>query len=87
MIRITKNEVLNYLQLVQDENSLHQQFVPGQLVAEIAKLRLGISWMNYKIKYLESIEINEVIQFEMVESDHVVVSNSVKRVKIHIFKI
>jgi len=87
MIRIAKNEVLDYLQLVHDKNPIHQQLVPGQLVVEIAKLSLNISWTNYKIKYVEPVEINEFIQFDLVEVSHVIVSNSDKRVKIHILKI
>ena len=72
MIRIAKNEVLDYLQLVHDKNPIHQQLVPGQLVVEIAKL---------------SLKINEFIQFDLVEVGHVIVSNSDERVKIHILKI
>ena len=87
MIRIEKNEVLDYLQLVHDKNPIHQQLVPGQLVVEIAKLSLNISWTNYKIKYAEPVEINEFIQFELAEVGHIIVLNSDKRVKIHILKI
>ncbi|MCD8829691.1 hypothetical protein OXR01_05630 [Staphylococcus gallinarum] len=87
MIQIAKNEVLEYLQLVHDKNPIHQQLVPGQMVVEIAKLSLNISWTNYKIKYVEPVEINEFIQFDLVEVGHVIVSNSDERVKIHILKI
>ncbi|PTL09155.1 hypothetical protein BUZ15_09405 [Staphylococcus gallinarum] len=87
MIQIAKNEVLDYLQLVHDKNPIHQQLVPGQMVVEIAKLSLNISWTNYKIKYVEPVEINESIQFELAEVGHVIVSNSDKRVKIHFLKI
>lgn len=87
MIQIAKNEVLDYLQLVHDKNPIHQQLVPGPMVVEIAKLSLNISWTNYKIKYVEPVEINEFIQFDLVEVGHVIVSNSDKRVKIHILKI
>ncbi|MBU7217899.1 hypothetical protein [Staphylococcus gallinarum] len=87
MIQIAKNEVLDYLQLVHDKNPIHQQLVPGQMVVEIAKLSLNISWTNYKIKYVEPVEINEFIQFDLVEVGHVIVSNSDERVKIHILKI
>ena len=87
MIQIAKNEVLEYLQLVHDKNPIHQQLVPGKMVVEIAKLSLNISWTNYKIKYVEPVEINEFIQFDLVEVGHVIVSNSDERVKIHILKI
>ena len=79
--------MLEYLQLVHDKNPIHQQLVPGQMVVEIAKLSLNISWTNYKIKYVEPVEINEFIQFDLVEVGHVIVSNSDERVKIHILKI
>ncbi len=36
MIQILPNDVEQYLRLVKDENPLHRQIVPGQMIVQLA---------------------------------------------------
>ncbi|RIN31035.1 hypothetical protein BU063_08205 [Staphylococcus succinus] len=86
MMQITPSEVKTYLQLIKDENPLHNHIVAGQMIVQIVFAELKLKWSTYKIKYIESVEVNEFIHFEYIENEKVIVSNLDKRVKIHILK-
>lgn len=85
-MKFSKHEVAEYLSIVRDENPVHSQIVPGQFAVEMAMVHQNISWNNFKVKYVEPIEIDEEIDFEFDGCNHIIVSNSIKRVKIHILK-
>ncbi|MEB8125045.1 hypothetical protein NGH92_09565 [Staphylococcus succinus] len=86
MMQITPYEVKTYLQFIKDENPIHNHIVPGQMIVQIVFAKLKLNWSAYKIKYIESVEVNEFIHFEYIENEKVIVSDLDKRVKIHILK-
>ncbi|RIN30495.1 hypothetical protein BU068_11245 [Staphylococcus succinus] len=86
MMQITPSEVKTYLQLIKDENPLHNHIVPGQMIVQIVFAELKLKWSTYKIKYIEIVEVTVFIQFEYIENEKVSVTNLDKWVKIHILK-
>jgi len=86
MIQITREAVEQYLKIVNDQNPVHDQIIPGQMVAQIIISQLQLDWSSFKIKYVESIEINEVIDYKYITDNKVVVSNACGKIKMKIFK-
>ena len=58
-MKFTIEMVNEYLTIVNDENPIHRSIVPGQLICEKVFSELNVNWMNYKIKYLKPINIDE----------------------------
>ncbi|SCS22204.1 hypothetical protein [Staphylococcus caeli] len=86
MIQITREAVEQYLKIVNDPNPIHDQIIPGQMVAQIIISQLQLDWSSFKIKYVESIEINEVIDYKHTTDNKVIVSNVCGKIKMKIFK-
>ena len=61
-MKFTTEMVNKYLTLVNDENRsiVH---CTGQLICEKVFSELNVYWMDYKIKYLKPINIDEEVQF------------------------
>ncbi|MCQ9278671.1 hypothetical protein [Staphylococcus borealis] len=81
-----KELVDRYLKIVDDENPIHSDIVPGQLIVEKVFSMLDQHWDRYKIKYLESIGINEFVGFEVVGKNKIIVSNKSGGVKLVIIR-
>ena len=81
-----KELVDQYLKIVDDENPIHSDIVPGQLIVEKVFSMLDQHWDKYKIKYLESTGINEFVGFEVVGKNKIIVSNKSGGVKLVIIR-
>lgn len=86
MIQITREAVEKYIKLANDQNPIHAQIVPGQMVAQLIISQLQLDWSSFKIKYVESIEINEVINYKYTPDNKVIVSNEYGKIRMKIFK-
>ncbi|OHS40416.1 hypothetical protein HMPREF3265_06290 [Staphylococcus sp. HMSC62B09] len=78
--------VEQYLAIVNDENPIHEYIVPGQLIVEKVFSMMDDQWDSYKIKYVQTTDINETIDFEVVENERIIVSNKVNGVKLVIIR-
>lgn len=87
MIQLTAEQVNEYLDLINDQNPVHQHIVPGQLIVQLALTNKKLAWVAYKVKYVASVEINEHLNFELVSHEKVVVTNQSNDVKLFIVKI
>ena len=72
-MKFTIEMVNEYLTIVNDENPIHRSIVPGQQKKKKVFSELNVNWMNYKIKYLKPINIDEEVQFLIKENDEIVV--------------
>ncbi|WP_436862458.1 hypothetical protein [Staphylococcus caeli] len=86
MIQITRETVEQYLKLTNDQNPIHDQIAPGQMVAQLIISQLQLDWSSFKIKYVESIEINEIINYKYNADNKVIVSNEYGKIRMKIFK-
>lgn len=75
-----------YLSVVNDYNPLHKDIVPGQLIVEKAFLSCNVAWDDYKVKYVQTTDINESIDCHMPEDNEIIVSNKDGGVKLVIIK-
>jgi hypothetical protein len=82
MIHITKQFVDDYLSLIDDQNPIHDQIVPGQLVVEIILSQLNLNRKYYEVKYVNPISINEEITFENCYDGKINVLNADRVVKL-----
>ncbi|MDT0724312.1 hypothetical protein [Staphylococcus haemolyticus] len=78
--------VEQYLAIVDDENPIHEYIVPGQLIVEKVFSIMDDQWDSYKIKYVQTTDINETIDFEVVENERIIVSNKANGVKLVIIR-
>lgn len=83
-MKFTTEMVNKYLTLVNDENPIHRSIVPGQLICEKVFFELNVYWMDYKIKYLKPINIDEEVQFLIKENDEIVVFKTYDNIKLTI---
>ncbi|MCD8925840.1 hypothetical protein [Staphylococcus epidermidis] len=83
-MKFTTEMVNKYLTLVNDENPIHRSIVPGQLICEKVFFELNVYWMDYKIKYLKPINIDEEVQFLIKENDEIVVFKTYDDIKLTI---
>ncbi|RIM85583.1 hypothetical protein BU109_11680, partial [Staphylococcus xylosus] len=75
-----------YLTLINDHNPVHKQIVPGQMVVQIALTKAKVNWSAYKVKYVESIEISEIIKVKFEKPNKLIILNENDKIKIHITK-
>lgn len=87
MIQITTEQVNEYLGLINDQNPVHENIVPGQLIVQLALTNKKVTWVAYKVKYVASVEMNESLNFELVTNEKMVISNQSDDVKLFIVKI
>ena len=83
-MKFTIEMVNEYLTIVNDENPMHPSIVPGQLICEKVFSELNVNWMNYKIKYLKPINIDEEVQFLIKENDEIIVFKTYDDIKLTI---
>lgn len=86
-MKISEQQIHNYLACVNDVNEIHNNVVPGQLVCEIVIQKLNITWSAYKINYHKTIGINELIEVSIVNDEKISVCNNKDGVKLTIVKI
>ena len=82
-MKFTIEMVNEYLIIVNDENPIHRSIVPGQLICEKVFSELNVNWMNYKIKYLKPINIDEEVHFYK-KNDEIVVFKTYDDIKLTI---
>ena len=75
---------INYEIYNRNENPIHRSIVPGQLICEKVFSELNVNWMNYKIKYLKPINIDEEVQFLIKENDEIIVFKTYDDIKLTI---
>lgn len=85
-MKFSKQDVETYLDLVEDNNSIHQYIVPGQLVCQYVLFKYHITWLNYHINYLDPITIDETIEPKFINDNTIQIINKDNKVKIHISK-
>ncbi|MGW8029948.1 hypothetical protein ACWEYL_09435 [Staphylococcus xylosus] len=86
MFELNLKQVNEYLTLINDHNPVHKQIVPGQMVVQIALTKAKVNWSAYKVKYVESIEISEVIKVKFEKPNKLIILNENDKIKIHITK-
>ncbi|RIN06854.1 hypothetical protein BU101_10085, partial [Staphylococcus shinii] len=75
-----------YLSLINDHNPVHKQIVPGQMVVQIALTKTKVNWSSYRVKYVESIEISEIIKVKFEKPNKLIILNENDKIKICITK-
>ncbi|MEB7753516.1 hypothetical protein [Staphylococcus pseudoxylosus] len=86
MFELNIKQVSEYLSLINDPNPVHKQIVPGQMVVQIALTKTKVNWSSYKVKYVESIEISEVIKVKFEKPNKLIILNENDKIKICITK-
>lgn len=86
MFELNLEQVREYLTLINDHNPVHEQIVPGQMVVQIALTKAKVNWSSYKVKYVESIEISEVIKVKLEKPNKLIILNENNKIKIRITK-
>ncbi|MBF0813047.1 MULTISPECIES: hypothetical protein [Staphylococcus] len=86
MFELNLEQVSKYLTLINDHNPVHKQIVPGQMVVQIALTKTKVNWSSYKVKFIEPIEISEVIKVKFEKPNKLIILNENDKIKIHITK-
>ncbi|WP_436953169.1 hypothetical protein [Staphylococcus shinii] len=86
MFELNIKQVSEYLSLINDHNPVHKQIVPGQMVVQIALTKTKVNWSSYRVKYVESIEISEIIKVRFEKPNKLIVLNESDKIKICITK-
>ncbi len=87
MLSINAKEINTYLKLINDQNPIHVHIVPGQMIVQMALQSQRLQWTSYRVKYIETVGINELIQFQMVSESIVVILNQHDETLIKIIKV
>lgn len=86
MFELNIKQVSEYLSLINDHNPVHKQIVPGQMVVQIALTKTKVNWSSYRVKYVESIEISEIIKVRFEKPNKLIILNESDKIKICITK-
>lgn len=86
MFELNIKQVNEYLSLINDHNPVHKQIVPGQMVVQIALTKTKLNWSSYRVKYVESIEISEIIKVKFEKPNKLIILNENDKIKICITK-
>ena len=86
MFELNIKQVNEYLSLINDHNPVHKQIVPGQMVVQIALTKTKVNWSSYRVKYVESIEISEIIKVKFEKPNKLIILNEKDKIKICITK-
>ncbi|UEX89888.1 hypothetical protein [Staphylococcus ratti] len=65
-------EVRNYLTIVKDDNPIHPEIVPGQMVVERVWRWLDMRPICYQVKYKQPIRLGEALKIETFQKRIVV---------------
>ncbi|RIN02446.1 hypothetical protein [Staphylococcus shinii] len=86
MFELNIKQVNEYLSVINDHNPVHKQIVPGQMVVQIALTKTKVNWSSYRVKYVESIEISEIIKVKFEKPNKLIILNKNDKIKICITK-
>lgn len=86
-MKFDKDIVEQYLVVVHDLNPVHDYIVPGQLVGDYALNILNLKWQHYKVKYLETIMIDEEVSVELSRDNQVIIRGNNLCIKMRILKL
>ncbi|HCW3603437.1 TPA: hypothetical protein ACU3WR_001242 [Staphylococcus aureus] len=73
-----------YLALVNDDNPIHNEIVPGQLVSQMMLMAMSLEANQCQISYVKPILINENIEFIEEHEQEIIAINDDGEVKIKI---
>ncbi|HDD3200402.1 TPA: hypothetical protein PAU51_001357 [Staphylococcus aureus] len=73
-----------YLALVNDDNPIHNEIVPGQLVSQMMLMAMSLETNQYQINYVKPILINENIEFIEQHEQEIIAINDDGEIKIKI---
>lgn len=83
-MKFSQSQVDQYLTIVNDQNPLHNTIVPGQLVVDCVMNECGIEWQRYKVKYLQTIGVDEVVDVLVKSENEIMVCSEENLSLIHI---
>lgn len=63
-MRFSEEAVRHYLKIVQDDNPIHEQIVPGQMVVEQVWREVDRQPSQYNVKYRRPVNIDEVLDVQ-----------------------
>ncbi|HEH8547912.1 TPA: hypothetical protein SH346_002618 [Staphylococcus aureus] len=73
-----------YLALVNDDNPIHNEIVPGQLVSQMILMAMSIEANQCQINYVKPILINENIEFIEEHEQEMIAINDDGEIKVKI---
>lgn len=73
-----------YLALVNDDNPIHNEIVPGQLVSQMMLMAMSLGTNQCQINYVKPILINENIGFIEQHEQEIIAINDDGEIKIKI---
>ncbi|HEI5079470.1 TPA: hypothetical protein SJE22_001257 [Staphylococcus aureus] len=73
-----------YLALVNDDNPIHNEIVPGQLVSQMMLMAMPLEANQCQINYVKPILINENIKFIEEHEQEIIAINDDGEIKIKI---
>ncbi|HFN9360717.1 TPA: hypothetical protein ACHHSZ_001691 [Staphylococcus aureus] len=73
-----------YLALVNDDNPIHNEIVPGQLVSQMMLMAMSLEADQRQINYVKPILINENIEFIEQHEQEIIAINDDGEIKIKI---
>lgn len=73
-----------YLALVNDDNPIHNEIVPGQLVSQMMLMAMSLEASQCQINYVKPILINENIEFIEQHEQEMIAINDDGEIKIKI---
>ncbi len=73
-----------YLALVNDDNPIHNEIVPGQLVSQMMLMAMSLEANQRQINYVKPILINENIEFIEQHEQEIIAINDDGEIKIKI---
>ncbi|BGE83328.1 hypothetical protein [Staphylococcus petrasii] len=85
-MKFSQSQVDQYLTIVNDQNPFHNTIVPGQLVIDYVMNVYGIEWQSYKVKYLQTIGVDEVVDVLVKSENEIVVCSEENGVKLVIIE-
>ncbi|MBE5664033.1 hypothetical protein HU000_06160 [Staphylococcus sp. SS60] len=83
-MRFNQAWVNEYLTLVNDDNPIHNEIVPGQLVGQIMLMTMSLEANQCQINYIKPILINENIEFIEQNEHDIIAINDDGEIKIKI---
>ncbi|MBE5674003.1 hypothetical protein HU219_08820 [Staphylococcus sp. SS35] len=83
-MRFNQAWVNEYLTLVNDDNPIHNEIVPGQLVGQMMLMTMSLEANQCQINYVKPILINENIEFIEQNEQDIIAINDDGEIKIKI---
>ncbi|MBE5667216.1 hypothetical protein HU002_09985 [Staphylococcus sp. SS251] len=83
-MRFNQALVNEYLTLVNDDNPIHNEIVPGQLVGQMMLMSMSLEANQCQINYIKPILINENIEFIEQNEQDIIAINDDGEIKIKI---